>query len=120
MVGQHHGVSLRYLYQYAQYAGEAGWKEDHRRLDNGRAFNPTLELALHHPVSRAWKGLLAASSVAKTARIRKNRLTTRINTQRNSGNPAQIVVASPDGRPQIQTAARQVHPRHSVPGCASA
>jgi transposase-like protein len=53
VVGQHHGVSPRYLYQYA---GEAAWKEDHRRLDNGRAFHRTLGLALHHPVSRNWAG----------------------------------------------------------------
>ena len=51
--GQHHGVSARYLYHYAN---EAAWKEDHRRLDNGRAHRRTLRNALTHPVSRVWKG----------------------------------------------------------------
>jgi hypothetical protein len=51
--GQHHGVSPKYL---SQYANEAAWKEDHRRLSNGVAFNRTLGLALHHPVSRIWAG----------------------------------------------------------------
>ena len=32
--GQHHHVSARYL---SQYAAEAAWKEDHRRLPNGEA-----------------------------------------------------------------------------------
>lgn len=51
--GQHHGVSPKYLYQYAN---EAAWKEDHRRLPNGSAFNRTLRLALGSPVSRDWAG----------------------------------------------------------------
>lgn len=51
--GQHHRVSAKYLYQYAN---EAAWKEDHRRLSNGTAANRTLGLALHHPVSRQWAG----------------------------------------------------------------
>lgn len=51
--GQHHGVSPQYLYQYANHAA---WLEDHRRLDNGALANRALGLALHHPVSRQWKG----------------------------------------------------------------
>ena len=51
--GQHHFVSARYLYQYAN---EAAWKEDHRRLANGAAFTRTLGLALASAVSRTWKG----------------------------------------------------------------
>jgi transposase-like protein len=51
--GQHHRVSARYLYQYAN---EAAWKEDHRRLSNGAAANRTLGLALASPVSRQWAG----------------------------------------------------------------
>src|SRR4051794_11065619 len=51
--GQHHHVSARYLYQYAN---EAAWKEDHRRLANGAAFVQTLGLALASAVSRTWKG----------------------------------------------------------------
>lgn len=49
--GQHHHVSPRYLYQYAN---EAAWKEDHRRLSNGDAFKRTLALALVSPISRVW------------------------------------------------------------------
>lgn len=51
--GQHHGVSPRYLFQYAN---EAAWKEDHRRLPNGDAFHRTLGLALHSPKSKAFAG----------------------------------------------------------------
>ncbi|WP_046862111.1 IS1595 family transposase [Microvirga massiliensis] len=51
--GQHHHVSPRYLYQYAN---EAAWKEDHRRLPNGSAFTRTLVLALASPISRTFKG----------------------------------------------------------------
>ena len=51
--GQHHRVCAKYLYQYAN---EAAWKEDHRRLSNGTAAHRTLGLALHHPVSRNWAG----------------------------------------------------------------
>lgn len=51
--GQHHHVSGRYLHQYA---GEAAWKEDHRREDNGRLAGRVLGLAMAHPVSRNWAG----------------------------------------------------------------
>lgn len=51
--GQHHFVSARYLYQYAC---EAAWKEDSRRLANGAAFNQTIRCAMVSPVSRMWKG----------------------------------------------------------------
>ncbi len=51
--GQHHHVSARYLYQYA---AEAAWKEDNRRLPNGHAFARTVSLAMASPVSRTWKG----------------------------------------------------------------
>jgi transposase-like protein len=51
--GQHHQVSPRYLYQYANHAA---WIEDHRRLDNGSLTRRALGLALVHPVSRNWKG----------------------------------------------------------------
>ena len=53
LVGQHHFVSARYLYQYA---AEAAWKEDRRRLSNGEAFHRTIRLAMASPVSRTWKG----------------------------------------------------------------
>ncbi len=51
--GQHHRVSARYLYEYA---AEAAWKEDNRRLPNGDAFRRTVGLAMGSPVSRTWKG----------------------------------------------------------------
>lgn len=51
--GQHHFVTARYLHQYA---AEAAWKEDHRRMPNGMAFAQTVRLTMVSPVSRAWKG----------------------------------------------------------------
>jgi transposase-like protein len=53
VVGQHHHVSHKYLYQYAN---EMAWREDHRRQDNGRQHGRVLTSALHSPVSRTWKG----------------------------------------------------------------
>ncbi|BAQ49590.1 IS1595 family transposase [Methylobacterium aquaticum] len=51
--GQHHFVSARYLYQYAN---EAAWKEDHRRLDNGKAFSRILRLAMVSGKSVSFRG----------------------------------------------------------------
>lgn len=51
--GQHHHVSHRYLYQYANHAA---WLEDHRRRSNGANANALLGGALNHPVSRVWAG----------------------------------------------------------------
>ncbi len=53
VMGQHHHVSPQYLYQFAN---EAAWKEDHRRLSNGELSYRKLGLAMAHPVSRVWKG----------------------------------------------------------------
>jgi transposase-like protein len=53
VMGQHHHVSPQYLYQFAN---EAAWKEDHRRLSNGELSFKKLALALAHPVSRVWAG----------------------------------------------------------------
>jgi hypothetical protein len=53
VVGRHHHVSPQYLYQFAN---EAAWKEDHRRLSNGELSYKKLGLAMAHPVSRAWAG----------------------------------------------------------------
>ena len=53
VVGQHHHVSPQYLYQFAN---EAAWKEDHRRLSNGELSRKKLALAMAHPISRAWAG----------------------------------------------------------------
>lgn len=51
--GQHHHVSHRYLYQYANHAA---WLEDHRRRSNGTNAFAILGGALNHPVSRVWAG----------------------------------------------------------------
>ena len=51
--GQHHWVSPQHLHQYAR---EAAWKEDHRRLSNGALTGLALGLALDHPVSTNWSG----------------------------------------------------------------
>lgn len=51
--GQHHHVSPQYLHQYAT---EAAWKEDHRRLDNGALTRRAVRLGLAHPKSKNWCG----------------------------------------------------------------
>lgn len=51
--GQHHTVSPKYLYQYANHAA---WIEDNRRLDNGSLAHRVVGLTMAHPVSRTWKG----------------------------------------------------------------
>lgn len=53
VTGQHHQVSPQYLHQYAC---EAAWKEDHRRLDNGALARRVIGLAMAHEPSAAWKG----------------------------------------------------------------
>jgi transposase-like protein len=51
--GQHHGVSPKYLHQYASHAA---WLEDHRRRSNGVNAHATVANAMAAPVSRDWKG----------------------------------------------------------------
>lgn len=51
--GQHHFVTARHLHQYAN---EAAWKEDHRRLANGALAHRALGLALNHSRSRYFAG----------------------------------------------------------------
>jgi transposase-like protein len=51
--GQHHHVSHKYLFQYANHAA---WMEDHRRRANGANASALLSGALHHPISRVWSG----------------------------------------------------------------
>ena len=51
--GQHHFVSHKYLYQYANHAA---WLEDHRRRSNGGNAFALLGGSLNHPVSRVWAG----------------------------------------------------------------
>jgi len=51
--GQHHGVSPKYLHQYANHAA---WLEDNRRTDNGTLAKVVVSNAMVSPVSRDWKG----------------------------------------------------------------
>ena len=53
VVGQHHHVSPQYLHQYAD---QAAWLEDNRRVDNGGLAYGLVANAMGCPVSRAWKG----------------------------------------------------------------
>ena len=53
VAGQHHFVSHKYLYQYANHAA---WLEDHRRRSNGANTYSLLGGSLNHPVSRVWAG----------------------------------------------------------------
>lgn len=65
--GQHHRVWARYLHQYAN---EAAWKEDHRRMDNGALARRTLGLSLGSPVSRQWAGYWQRLASDARSRIR--------------------------------------------------
>lgn len=51
--GQHHGVSPKYLHQYANHSA---WLEDNRRTDNGTMARIVVSNAMSAPVSRDWKG----------------------------------------------------------------
>ncbi len=51
--GQHHGVSSKYLHQYANHSA---WLEDNRRTDNGTLAQIVVSNAMDAPVSRNWKG----------------------------------------------------------------
>jgi hypothetical protein len=53
VTGQHHGVSHKYLHQYA---GHAAWLEDHRRRSNGVNAFGTVTDAMKASVSTAWAG----------------------------------------------------------------
>ncbi len=52
-VGTHHHIAGPYLFAYA---GEASWREDNRRVDNGAQAAMVVEAAMEAPVSRQWKG----------------------------------------------------------------
>jgi hypothetical protein len=52
-IGTHHHVAGPYL---AAYAAEMDWREDNRRISNGEQFSAIVSAAVHHPVSRQWKG----------------------------------------------------------------
>lgn len=51
--GVYHRVRGKYL---PAYFTEMAWREDHRRIDNGRQYLLLMLGATHHPVSREWKG----------------------------------------------------------------
>jgi len=53
VAGQHHQVSPKYLYQYANHAA---WIEDHREENNKALTFRALRNALWSPVSREFKG----------------------------------------------------------------
>jgi hypothetical protein len=52
-VGTHHHIAGPYLHQYAR---EASWREDNRRVDNGMQVAMVLDAGLASRVSRNWKG----------------------------------------------------------------
>ncbi|MBO9498921.1 MAG: IS1595 family transposase [Novosphingobium sp.] len=52
-VGTHHHIAGPYL---RSYAGEAAWREDNRRVDNGNQTVLVVEATMDAPVSRQWKG----------------------------------------------------------------
>ncbi len=52
-VGTHHHIAGPYLHQYAR---EASWREDNRRVDNGMQAAMVTSAAMACKVSRAWKG----------------------------------------------------------------
>lgn len=52
-VGTHHHIAGPYLNAYAQ---EASWREDNRRVDNGKQTAMVLDAALAANVSRKWAG----------------------------------------------------------------
>lgn len=52
-IGVHHHVAGPYLEAYAR---EMAWREDNRRRSNGEQYEMVVESALHHPISRQWKG----------------------------------------------------------------
>ena len=52
-IGQHHRISGRYLYQYAN---EGAWREDNRRLPNGMNWRLVISAALRHAKSETWCG----------------------------------------------------------------
>ena len=52
-IGTHHHIAGPYLYSYA---GEAAWREDNRRVDNGSQAMTLTAAAMGSRVSRLWKG----------------------------------------------------------------
>jgi hypothetical protein len=52
-IGHHHHIAGTYLVRYAQ---EAAWREDHRRVDNGRQVQGVMGLAMACRPSVDWSG----------------------------------------------------------------
>jgi hypothetical protein len=52
-IGHHHHIAGAYLVRYAQ---ESAWREDHRRVDNGRQTMSLAGLAMMAPTSVDWCG----------------------------------------------------------------
>jgi transposase-like protein len=52
-IGHHHHIAGVYLIRYAQ---ESAWREDHRRVDNGRQVMAVSGLAMAAPTSVDWYG----------------------------------------------------------------
>jgi hypothetical protein len=52
-IGHHHHIAGAYLVRYAQ---EAAWREDHRRMDNGRQVRAVSGLAMVAQTSVDWCG----------------------------------------------------------------
>ncbi len=52
-IGHHHHIAGKYLVRYAQ---ESAWREDHRRVDNGRQVQAVLGLAMRCGPSVDWCG----------------------------------------------------------------
>jgi transposase-like protein len=60
-IGHHHHIAGAYLVRYAQ---EAAWREDHRRMDNGRQVRAVSTLAMAPPTSVDWCGYWQRAKVA--------------------------------------------------------
>jgi hypothetical protein len=52
-IRHHNYIAGAYLVRYVQ---EAAWREDHRRVDNGRRVQGVMGLAMAAPVSVDWCG----------------------------------------------------------------
>ncbi len=52
-IGHHHHIAGVYLVRYAQ---ESAWREDHRRMNNGRQVNAVATLAMRAATSIDWCG----------------------------------------------------------------
>lgn len=52
-IGHHHHIAGPYLVRYAQ---ESAWRENHRRMDNGRQVATVSALAMASPPSVDWCG----------------------------------------------------------------